>query len=97
MDAEWLTYRRRPNVLGQTLRLCGKGRFAAAGLELSATTSAPASKSPKAAPESARAGDESAKTTPATAAFQSLAQRLEAIAAQRAIKPWWQRLLRRAG
>jgi hypothetical protein len=44
-----------------------------------------------------RASEESAKTAQAIAAFESLAQRLEAMAAQRAIKPWWQRLLRRAG
>ena len=44
-----------------------------------------------------RAGEESAKTAQAIAAFESLAQRLEAMAAQRAIKPWWQRLLRSAG
>ena len=30
-------------------------------------------------------------------AFSALAQRLEAMAAQHAIKPWWRRLLRRAG
>jgi hypothetical protein len=45
----------------------------------------------------ARASEESAKTTQAIAAFESLAQRLEAMAAQHAIKPWWQRLLRSAG
>ena len=44
----------------------------------------------------ARASEESAKTAQAIAAFETLAQRLEAMAAQRAIKPWWQRLLRRA-
>jgi hypothetical protein len=37
------------------------------------------------------------KTTRAIAAFEQLAQRLEALAAERAVKPWWQRLLRRAG
>jgi hypothetical protein len=42
----------------------------------------------------ARAVDEAAKTAQAIAAFESLAQRLEAMAAERAIKPWWQRLLR---
>jgi hypothetical protein len=31
------------------------------------------------------------------AAFESLAQRFEAMAAQRAIKPWWRRLLQRTG
>jgi hypothetical protein len=40
---------------------------------------------------------EAAKTAQAIAAFAQLAQRLEAMAAQRAIKPWWGRLLRRAG
>jgi hypothetical protein len=40
---------------------------------------------------------ESERADRAIAAFESLAQRLEAMAAQRAIKPWWQRLLRRAG
>jgi hypothetical protein len=30
------------------------------------------------------------------AAFESLAERLEAMAAERAIKPWWRRLLRSA-
>jgi len=45
----------------------------------------------------ARASEESAKTTQAIAAFEVLAQRLEAMAAERAIKPWWRRLLRRAG
>jgi hypothetical protein len=29
-------------------------------------------------------------------AFEALAHRLEAMAAQHAIKPWWQQLLRRA-
>jgi len=45
----------------------------------------------------ARADAEAAKTAQAIRAFESLAERLEATAAQRAIKPWWQRLLRRAG
>ena len=36
--------------------------------------------------------DPSATTAQAIAAFESLAQRLEAMAAQRAIKPWWRRL-----
>jgi DNA repair exonuclease SbcCD ATPase subunit len=45
----------------------------------------------------ARASDEAAKTAQAIAAIENLAHRLEAMAAQRAIKPWWQRLLRRAG
>jgi hypothetical protein len=40
---------------------------------------------------------EQARTTQAIAAFEQLALRLEEIAAERAIKPWWQRLLRRAG
>ena len=40
---------------------------------------------------------EQAKTEKAIEAFSALAQRLEAMAAQHAIKPWWQRLLRRAG
>jgi hypothetical protein len=40
---------------------------------------------------------EAAKTAQAIAAFAQLAQRLEAMAAQRAIKPWWQLLLRRVG
>ena len=44
-----------------------------------------------------RASEESAKTARAIAAFESLAQRLEAMAAQRAIKPWWRRLLQRTG
>ena len=39
---------------------------------------------------------EAAKTAEAIAAFEQLVQRLEAMAAQRAVKPWWQRLLRRA-
>jgi hypothetical protein len=44
------------------------------------------------------ASEESAKTAQAPlAAFEQLAQRLEAMAAERAIKPWWQGLLRRAG
>jgi hypothetical protein len=38
-----------------------------------------------------RAGTEAAKTTEAIAAFQSLAQRLEAIAEAR--RPWWRRLV----
>jgi hypothetical protein len=38
----------------------------------------------------ARAGEEAAKTAQAIAVFQSLAQRLEAIAEAR--KPWWRRL-----
>lgn len=38
----------------------------------------------------ARASDEAAKTAQAIAAFQSLAKRLEAIAAAR--RPWWRRL-----
>jgi hypothetical protein len=33
----------------------------------------------------------------ADAAFESLAQRLEAMGAERAIKPWWRRLLQRTG
>jgi hypothetical protein len=45
----------------------------------------------------ARAAEEAARTTQAIAAFETLAQRLETMAAQHAIKPWWQRLLRRAG
>ena len=45
----------------------------------------------------ALASDEAAKTAQAIEAFSALAQRLEAMAAQRAIKPWWRRLLRRAG
>ena len=40
---------------------------------------------------------ERARTEKAIAAFESLAQRLEEMAAQRAIKPWWRRLLRRTG
>jgi molecular chaperone GrpE (heat shock protein) len=40
---------------------------------------------------------EQQRTDKAIAAFESLAQRLEEMAAQRGIKPWWQRLLRRAG
>jgi hypothetical protein len=40
---------------------------------------------------------ESARADRAIAAFEQLAQRLEAMAAQRAIKPWWQRLLQRTG
>jgi hypothetical protein len=40
---------------------------------------------------------EQAKTEKAIEAFSMLAQRLEAMAAQHAIKPWWRRLLRRAG
>jgi hypothetical protein len=39
----------------------------------------------------ARAGEEAAKTTQAIAAFQSLAERLEAIAEAR--RPWWRRLV----
>ena len=39
---------------------------------------------------------EQARTTQAIAAIEALAQRLEAMAAQHAIKPWWQQLLRRA-
>jgi flagellar biosynthesis/type III secretory pathway protein FliH len=38
-----------------------------------------------------RAGEESAKTAQAIAAFQSLAERLEAIAEAR--RPWWRRLV----
>jgi hypothetical protein len=45
----------------------------------------------------ALASDEAAKTAQAIAAFEQLAQRLEAMSAQRAIKPWWRRLLQRAG
>ena len=45
----------------------------------------------------ALASHEAAKTAQAIEAFSALAQQLEAMAAQRAIKPWWQRLLRRAG
>jgi hypothetical protein len=40
---------------------------------------------------------ESERADRAIGAFEQLAQRLEAMAAQQAIKPWWQRLLRRAG
>ena len=39
---------------------------------------------------------EQAKTEKAIEAFSALAQRLQAMAAQHAIKPWWQRLLRSA-
>lgn len=39
----------------------------------------------------ARASEESAKTAQAIAAFESLAQRLEAIA--EAKRPWWRRLV----
>jgi hypothetical protein len=39
----------------------------------------------------ARASEESAKTTQAIAAFESLAQRLEEIAAAK--RPWWRRLV----
>jgi hypothetical protein len=34
-----------------------------------------------------------AQASRAIAAFEALAQRLEAMAAERAIKPWWRRLL----
>jgi hypothetical protein len=44
-----------------------------------------------------RASEEAARTTQAISAFQSLAQRLEEIAAQRATRPWWQWLLQRTG
>lgn len=40
---------------------------------------------------------EQAKTRKTIEAFSALAQRLEAMAAQHAIKPWWHRLLRSAG
>ena len=40
---------------------------------------------------------EQAKTEKAIEAFSALAQRLDAMAAERAIKPWWRRLLRPAG
>jgi len=46
---------------------------------------------------SANAVDETAMTAQATAAFESLAQRLEAMAAQSVVKPWWRRLVNRAG
>jgi hypothetical protein len=38
-----------------------------------------------------------AQASRAIAALEALARRLEAMAAQHAIKPWWQRLLRRTG
>jgi hypothetical protein len=38
-----------------------------------------------------RAGEESAKAAQAIAAFQSLAERLEAVAEAR--RPWWRRLV----
>jgi hypothetical protein len=44
-----------------------------------------------------RANEEAAKTARAIATFEQLAQRLEAMAVRRAIKPWWQWLLGRAG
>jgi hypothetical protein len=43
------------------------------------------------------AADEAARTEQTTTAFESLAQQPEAMAAQRAVKPWWRGLLRRAG
>jgi predicted GIY-YIG superfamily endonuclease len=45
----------------------------------------------------ASSADERERADKAIAAFESLAERLEAMAAERAIKPWWKRLLRRAG
>jgi hypothetical protein len=45
----------------------------------------------RAAAESARANDESAKTAQAIAAFEGLAQRLEAMAEAR--RPWWRRVV----
>jgi hypothetical protein len=47
---------------------------------------------PQPTPET-RASEESAKTAQAIAAFEQLAERAEAMAAQRAIKPWWRRLV----
>jgi hypothetical protein len=41
----------------------------------------------------ARAGDEAAKTAQAIAAFQSLAEWLDALAAERQ-RPWWRRIIR---
>ena len=45
----------------------------------------------RAVAESARAGEECTKTAQAIAAFETLAQRLEAIAEAR--RPWWRRLV----
>ena len=45
----------------------------------------------------AGSADERKWADKANAAFESLAERLEAMAAERAIKRWWKRLLRRAG
>ena len=45
----------------------------------------------RAVAESARAGEECTKTAQAIAAFEGLAQRLEAIAEAR--RPWWRRLV----
>jgi hypothetical protein len=45
----------------------------------------------------ALASEERTRADRAIAAFVQLAERLEAMAAQHAIKPWWQRLLQRAG
>ena len=48
------------------------------------------------AQRAAQLAAEQAKTEKAIEAFSALAQRLETMAAQHAIKPWWQRLLRSA-
>jgi hypothetical protein len=40
---------------------------------------------------------EKAKTEKAIEAFAAIAERLDALAAQHATRPWWQRLLRSAG
>jgi hypothetical protein len=45
----------------------------------------------RATAESIRANEENAKTAQAIAAFETLAQRLEAIAEAR--RPWWRRLV----
>jgi hypothetical protein len=86
----------RPDALGE--KSVPSGRLVAA-LEAHVETlkAQLAAAEARASAADVRAVDEAAKTAQAIAAFESLAQRLEAMAAQHAIKPWWQRLLQRTG
>jgi hypothetical protein len=88
MDAEWLTGREVGKAVHQRA-------IAAAGRELSATTSAEAHveilKAQLAASE-ARAAQEAENTARAIKAFADLARQLNALAADRTRRPWWCRL-----
>jgi hypothetical protein len=95
MDAEWLTHREAAKRLGSNIYAVRQRAIAAAGLELSVTTSAEARveilKAQLAASE-ARAAQEAENTARAIKAFADLARQLNALVAERTRRPWWRRL-----